>query len=175
MPPAEHHLTLPEEVIEHNCNKTFTENAFKDSRAEFVAFDKDIKTNIPEVERNQSRSNFEVFEDKFTHGSLVSLHSLPRPDALYDRDVPHATRLCRALNPVPPDDEFHRSRIHRSSLTSASSPSPRGTSRTSSRRAVERRKGLQTTHMTAARVQRRRAVFFEPKKGCLRKRLKCHS
>ena len=66
---------LSEEVITHNCNQTLPEITNKVSRPEFVALDKDIKTNLPELERNQSRSNFEVFEDQFTDGSLVSLHS----------------------------------------------------------------------------------------------------
>ena len=55
------------------------ENADKVSGAEFVWFDMHIKTNLPELGMNQSRSNIELFGDWFTDGSVVSRHSLPRP------------------------------------------------------------------------------------------------
>ena len=83
------------------------ENTNKVSHAEFVAFDKDVKTNLPELEWNPSHSNSEVFEDQLTDGSLVSLHSPPRPYTLHHRDVPLATRLCHALNARPSEDEYH--------------------------------------------------------------------
>ena len=76
-------------------------------RAVFVVFDQYIETNTPEPEGNQSRSNSEVFEDQLTDGSLVSLHSPPRPYTLHHRDVPLATRLCHALNARPSEDEYH--------------------------------------------------------------------
>ena len=53
------------------------------SGAEFVGFDMYIKTNLPELGMNQSRSNIELFEDWFTDGSVVSRHSLPRPTTLF--------------------------------------------------------------------------------------------
>ena len=43
----ENHRTLSEEAIEHHRDRAFLENANKVSRAEFVAFDKDVKTNLP--------------------------------------------------------------------------------------------------------------------------------
>ena len=48
--PREHSLTLSEEVIKHHRDRAFLENADKNSRADFVAFDEHIKTNIPELE-----------------------------------------------------------------------------------------------------------------------------
>ena len=76
------------------------------SPSRFATLDKCIKTNVPELERNQLGSNFEIFDHQFTDVSLVSLHSLPRPDALHDRDVPPATCLCHALNPCPHEDDL---------------------------------------------------------------------
>ena len=65
------------------------------SPSRFATLDKCIKTNVPELERNQLGSNFEIFDHQFTDVSLVSLHSLPRPDALHDRDAPgHMSLSC---------------------------------------------------------------------------------
>ena len=64
-----------EEVIKHHSNKVFLENAVEVSRAEFVALDKRSKTHLPELEGNQSLSNFELFKDRLTDGSFVSLDS----------------------------------------------------------------------------------------------------
>ena len=86
---------------------------------EFVAFDKDIKTNIPELEVNQLRSNFELFKGQFGDDLLVSLHSLPRPDALHHRDVPRQRSFVM--------------RSTRSPRTSSTSLCPRRSSRTSLR------------------------------------------
>ena len=68
------------------------------SPSRFATLDKCIKTNVPELERNQLGSNFEIFDHQFTDVSLVSL---PRPDALHDRDVPPPTCLCHPLNARP--------------------------------------------------------------------------
>ena len=77
------------------------------SPSRFATLDKCIKTNVPELERNQLGSNFEIFDHQFTDVSLVSLHSrflnrtlftigtFPRPHAFVIRSTP-----------VPPEDEF---------------------------------------------------------------------
>ena len=131
----EHHLTLSEEVITTTAKEGPGADAAPGLGAEFVAFDKDIQTHLIELERNPSRSNFEVFEDQFTGGSLLSVHELPRSDALHDRDVPRPHAFVMSSTPVPPEDDFH---LLASSQTSASSSSRRGTSRQSSRAARAR-------------------------------------
>ena len=102
----EHHLTLSEEVITTTAKEGPGADAAPGLGAEFVAFDKDIQTHLIELERNPSRSNFEVFEDQFTGGSLLSVHELPRSDALHDRDVPRPHAFVMSSTPVPPEDEF---------------------------------------------------------------------
>ena len=108
----EHRLTLSEEVIKHQCNQTFLENGNTVSRPEFVAFDKDIKTNLPELERNLLRSNFKLFEVQFTDGSLVSHHpcfldrtlftigTFPRPHAFVVRSTPSLPRTSSSYSPT---------------------------------------------------------------------------
>ena len=86
----------------HHCNQEFLENTNKVSRPEFAAFDKHIKTNLPELEGNQlapapsssrtcsptarsSRSTRFLGRTRFTIGTP-------------------ATRLCHALNARPAED-----------------------------------------------------------------------
>ena len=101
-PQREYHLTLSEEGITPTAKECPGADAAPGLGAEFVAFDKDIQTHLIELERNPSRSTFEVFEDHFTDGSLVSLHSLHRPDALHHRDVPRQHTFVMHSTPVPP-------------------------------------------------------------------------
>lgn len=139
------------------------ENPNKVSRLEFVAFDKYIKTNLPELMRNQLRSNFEVFEDWFMDASQTACSA-----CFLDRTrftigtFPGSTPLSCAQHQSP-EDEFHP--LADSQIFSASS-SRSGTSRTFSPPARARRQSPSSSHhdhRTASNVNT--LLFVEPKKG----------
>ena len=83
-------------------------NKNKVSRAELVAFDKQIKTNLPDLEGKQSRSNFSLFEDQFADSSLVSIYAcfLDRTSFTIGTFTQQDVFFTRST-PVPPEDEFH--------------------------------------------------------------------
>ena len=79
------------------------------SPSRFATLDKCIKTNVPELERNQLGSNFEIFDHQFTDVSLVSLHSrflnrtlftigtFPRPHVFVMLSTPVPTRTTSSF------------------------------------------------------------------------------
>ena len=123
--PREHHLTLSEEVIKRQANQTFLETTNKVSRAEFVAFDKPIKTKLP-----GARAEPAAFQLRALRGPFAAASS-SRSTPVIDRTLftigtfsrPHAFVMCST--PVPPEDEYYLIACSQIFSVSASSSSRR--------------------------------------------------
>ena len=155
----------------------FPENTNKVSRPEFIAFDKYIRDQPPGARGEPVALQLRALR-RPVHGRLARLAplALPRPDTLHDRDVPPATRLCRALNAVPPEDEFHlltHSQIFSDlSVLFVTARHSKNVLRT---RQGEKAKAIKQPIMTAALAFNVDTLLFvEPGKGGLRKRLNRH-